>query len=45
MTEKQKQEEIELARACFIESFDEQLAAGKITKQRHDELVAKVMSA
>lgn len=45
MTEKQKQEEIEFARKCFIESFDKQLAEGKITKQRHDELVAKVMAA
>lgn len=45
MTEQEKQQEIELARGCFVEEFDAQLSSGKITQERHDELVAKVTAA
>ena len=45
MTNKRIENERNLARECFIEQFDRMLAAGKITQQRHDELVAKVTAA
>lgn len=45
MTQKRIEEERAFAAQCMIEQFDDMLAAGKITQQRHDELVAKVKGA
>ena len=45
MTQKQIENERNLARACFVEEFDRMLEAGEITQKRHDELVAKVTAA
>ena len=42
MTQKRIEEEREFAAQCMLEKFDEMLEAGEITKQRHDELAAKV---